>query len=62
MYSVVWGGLGGYEISCHGGWGVGTWGICCYVLVYMRIVVGRFIISYYEKLRNDVEGSICGTV
>ena len=25
--------------------GVGTWGKCCYV--YMRIVIGRFIVSYY---------------
>ena len=41
------GGWGGYEISYvswrRGVWG--TWGKCCYV--YMRIVIGRFMVSYY---------------
>ena len=38
--------LGGYEIS-YVSWRlrVGTWGKCCYVC--MRIVIGRFMVSYY---------------
>jgi hypothetical protein len=32
-------GVGTRSRMCHGGWGGGTWGKCCYV--YMRTVKGR---------------------
>ena len=40
------GGLGRYEIS-YVSWrsGVRTWGKYCYM--YMKLVIGRFVVSYY---------------
>ena len=30
---------------CHGGRGVRAWGKCCYV--YMKLVIGRFVVTNY---------------
>ena len=46
VYSVVWrGGVGTRSHMCHGGGGVHVWGKCC--CMYMKLVIGRYVVSYY---------------
>ena len=43
--SVVWGWVGTRSCMCRGGRGVRVWGKnCC---MYMKQVIGRYVVSYY---------------